>query len=193
MLIRDLALLFFTFFKIGILTFGGGYAMIPMIEDEVMRHGWLDSVDTLLDFIAVSESTPGPFAVNIATFIGYSQNGIIGAIAATLGVVLPSFIIISIIARFYTRFSRNRHVQGFLGGVKPVIVGILGSVALSLILRTTIHTDVFNLRSWVQDYVAIGIFLMVIVIYKLFPRLNPIYIILISAALGLGLYWLFPA
>ncbi len=108
MLIRDLALLFFTFFKIGILTFGGGYAMIPMIEDEVMRHGWLDSVDTLLDFIAVSESTPGPFAVNIATFIGYSQNGIIGAIAATLGVVLPSFIIISIIARFYTRFSRNQ-------------------------------------------------------------------------------------
>ena len=83
--------------------------------------------------------------------------------------------------------------SGFLGGVKPVIVGILGSVALSLILRTTIHTDVFNLRSWVQDYVAIGIFLMVIVIYKLFPRLNPIYIILISAALGLGLYWLFPA
>ena len=89
-------ILFLTFFKLGIMTFGGGYAMIPLLTDEVLSQGWLTS-DEILNFIAVSESTPGPIAINMATFIGASQYGFIGALLATLGVVLPSFIIILII------------------------------------------------------------------------------------------------
>jgi len=189
--IKEILILFLTFFKIGLFTFGGGYAMIPMIEEEVLRQGWLDSIDTLIDFIAISESTPGPFAVNIATFIGYQQLGVFGAIAATLGVVMPSFIIISIIARFYRKFAANRYVKGFLGGIKPVIVGILGAVGVGLVIRGTLHTDIGNLLLATIDLIAIGIFLVVFAVSRIWPKLNPIYLILISAVLGISLYSIF--
>ncbi|HOW38524.1 MAG TPA: chromate transporter, partial [Bacillota bacterium] len=105
MTLPELLVLFLAFFEIGLFTFGGGYAMIPMIEEAVLRHGWLANTSfSLVDFIAVSESTPGPFAVNIATFIGMTEAGIPGAILATVGVVLPSFIVILLIARFFRAF-----------------------------------------------------------------------------------------
>jgi len=189
--IKEILILFLTFFKIGLFTFGGGYAMIPMIEEEVVNHGWLDSVDTLVEFIAISESTPGPFAVNIATFIGFQQYGVFGALAATLGVVLPSFIIISVVARFYRKFSGNNHVQGFLQGVKPIIVGILAAVGLGLVIRGILHTDIKNLDLASLDVIAIVIFLIVLVVSRLRPKLNPVYLILISAILGITLYSLF--
>ena len=103
--------LFLTFFKIGAFTFGGGYAMLPFIQEEVLANGWMGSQE-ITDFIAVSESTPGPFAINMATFIGNSVGsqygvlgGIFGAFCATLGVVLPSFIIILIVAKCYEKFK----------------------------------------------------------------------------------------
>ena len=99
--------LFWTFFKIGLFTFGGGYAMIPLIQQEVTSHNWL-SEDALLNFIGISEATPGPFAINIATFVGSSQYGFWGAVCATLGVVLPSFIIILLIASIFTKFEQNK-------------------------------------------------------------------------------------
>ncbi|MBN2504816.1 MAG: chromate transporter [Bacilli bacterium] len=183
--------LFITFFKIGLFTFGGGYAMIPLIQEEVIKNQWLDSVETLVDFIAISESTPGPFAVNIATFIGYHEAGVIGALFATLGVVLPSFIIILLIARFFHHFQTNRYVKGFLKGVKPVIVGILATVALAFVLRSTIHTDIMHLPDWIVDVRALIIFAGLFIIYRVFNRLNPIYLILISAVFGLVAYGLF--
>ena len=96
--------LFFTFFKIGAFTFGGGYAMLPLIQEEVLRKNWATSSE-LIDFIAVSESTPGPFAVNISTFIGTQMGGFLGSVCATLGVVLPSFIIILIVAQVFEKFK----------------------------------------------------------------------------------------
>ena len=108
--------LFLTFFKVGLFTFGGGYAMLPMIREEVISHGWL-SQSELIDFIAVSESTPGPFAVNIATFIGTRTGGLFGSLCATLGVVLPSFIVIMIVARFYQKFKSSRLVIGAMTGL----------------------------------------------------------------------------
>ena len=98
--------LFFTFFKIGALTFGGGYAMIPFVREQVLLHGWLTE-EELLNMIAVSESTPGPIAVNMATFVGSNEAGVLGSIAATLGVVLPSFIIILIIASLLKNFLHS--------------------------------------------------------------------------------------
>ena len=103
--------LFWTFFKIGLFTFGGGYAMLPLIQSEVAAHGWMGSAE-LVNFVAVSESTPGPFAVNISTYVGTRLAGIPGAFCATLGVVLPSFIIILIVAHCYEKFRTNRIVRG---------------------------------------------------------------------------------
>ena len=96
--------LFWTFFKIGAFTFGGGYAMLPLIQEAVLSKGWA-APEALINFIAVSESTPGPFAINMATYIGAEQGGILGAFCATLGVVTPSFIIILLVAKFFDKFK----------------------------------------------------------------------------------------
>jgi chromate transporter len=140
--------LFWVFFKIGAFTFGGGYAMLPFIQQEVISRGWLD-FEEITNFIAVSESTPGPFAVNIATYIGVERGGIIGGIVATLGVILPSFIVILIVAKFFMKFRENRHISAILSGIKPVAIGLIAAAALSVFLgvfvtgKTTI-TDFFN-------------------------------------------------
>ena len=103
--------LFFTFLKIGLFTFGGGYAMLPLIQAEVIANKWMEN-EALVNFIAVSESTPGPFAINIATYIGSVLSGIPGSIFATLGVVMPSFIIILVVAKFFEKFKENKIVKG---------------------------------------------------------------------------------
>lgn len=99
--------LFITFFKIGLFTFGGGYAMLPMIQEQVQTNGWITSRE-LVDFIAVSESTPGPFAINISTYIGMEKAGIPGALCATVGVALPSFLIIIFVAKCYEKFKTSK-------------------------------------------------------------------------------------
>ena len=123
--------LFFVFFKIGLFTFGGGYAMLPLIQQEVIARGWLSLEDTT-NFIAVSESTPGPFAVNIATYIGVEKGGVFGAICSTFGVILPSFAVILLVAKFIIAFRKSKYMSGALYGVKPVAVGLIGAAALSI-------------------------------------------------------------
>ena len=112
--------LFYTFFLIGLMTFGGGYAMIPMIQDTVVGNGWM-TLTELTDFIAISEATPGPFAINIATFVGNKVGGVLGSVCTTLVVVLPSFIIILLVAFVLSKFINNKYVKGALNGVRPVI------------------------------------------------------------------------
>ena len=131
--------LFYVFFKIGLFTFGGGYAMIPMIEDEVVGRGWLTAGE-LLNFIGVAESTPGPIAVNIATFIGSSRAGFLGALCATVGVVLPSFLIILLIAAVFRNFLKNRVVKGALVGIRGVIVGLILATGLWMALQVVLFT-----------------------------------------------------
>ena len=122
--------LFLTFFEIGLFTFGGGYAMISLIRDKALTLGWLTE-EELLNMIAVSESTPGPIAVNMATFVGSSQGGILGSLVATLGVVLPSFIIILIISAFVRNFLSFKGVKAFLSGVRPCIVALILGTAIT--------------------------------------------------------------
>jgi len=181
--------LFITFFKIGLFTFGGGYAMIPMITDEVVSKGWA-SAQLLTDFIAIAESTPGTFAINTATFIGMEMMGILGAICATLGVILPSFIIILIIAKFFGKFSDNKYVKAFLWGVRPVVVGLILSATFS-IARTHIlmNEDFASVKQFFTaiDWRAIGIFAVVFVISRL-KKMHPIWLIIISGVLGALLY-----
>ncbi|MCR4612277.1 MAG: chromate transporter, partial [Lachnospiraceae bacterium] len=114
-------ILFVTFLKIGAFTFGGGYAMLPLIQEEVISHGWTDA-ESLINFIAVSESTPGPFGINISTYIGKEVEGILGSLCTTLGVVLPSFIIILIVAKCYDKFKESSAVKGLMSGLKPAVI-----------------------------------------------------------------------
>ncbi|WP_037281047.1 chromate transporter, partial [Ruminococcus flavefaciens] len=126
--------LFLSFFKIGAFTFGGGYAMIAMIQAEAEHQGWLTK-EELVDFVAMNESTPGPLAVNMATFVGSRTSGVLGGICATLGVVLPSFIIILIVAKCYEKFKSSKAVNGAMSGLKPAVIGMIAT-AFSFIYHT---------------------------------------------------------
>lgn len=176
--------LFLIFLKIGAFTFGGGYSMIAMIQYEAEQHGWL-SQSELVDFVALSESTPGPLAVNMATFVGMKTGGVLGAVLATLGVILPSFVTILIIAKCYERFKSSRAVGSVMSGLKPAVVGMIGTALLS-VGRTVffpggLQADRFTQASF---WVFLGIFAVSAVL--VFKKVNPIKIILLSAAVGIG-------
>ncbi len=126
--------LFFTFFKIGLFTFGGGYAMIPLVLENVTAKGWMNE-ELFYELIGICESTPGPIAINMATFVGSGQAGFWGSVCATLGVVLPSFLVILGIASLFRSFSKNRFVQAAFGGMRPVIFGLIASTGLLLALK----------------------------------------------------------
>ena len=179
-------LLFLEFFKMGALTFGGGYAMIPFIEETVLSHDWMTTTE-LVDFIAVSESTPGAFAVNISTYIGSEVGGIPGALCATVGLVLPPFIIIILIAKVYDRFKRSTIVQGAMLGLKSTVVGLIGatvlSVGLEIFFGGRLGAEAFGSANF---YVSLGIFAAALFLL-LYKKLNPILIIVMSAAAGIVL------
>ena len=122
--------LFLTFLKIGAVSFGGGYAMIPLIQESVVDYNWLTE-EEILNFIAIAESTPGPIAINMSTFVGYSQGGILGAILSTIGVVLPSFIVILLVSIFVKNLILITPVKSFLGGVRPVITALILSTSIT--------------------------------------------------------------
>ncbi len=172
--------LFFTFFKIGLFTFGGGYAMIPLIKEEVVSNNWLSLLE-VIDFIGISESTPGPFAVNIATFVGFNVNGVSGAILATLGVVLPSFVIIYLIARYFKDFTKNPYVKNALSGIRPVVIGLIYSSAISIAISIFIKESAFD----IYGIIILGI---ICFLYMKFKKIHPILLISISAILGLIIY-----
>ena len=185
--------LFLTFLKIGAVSFGGGYGMISMLTDEVLAHGWLTESE-LMNFIAVSESTPGPIAVNMATFIGASQGGFTGALLATLGVVLPAFVIIFIVASAVRGLLKFGGVQGFLSGVRPVVVGLIAATGAILFIKVVIGsiriggTVSFDWKSLVIFCVCAAVYIS----YKIARRktFSPILLIIISAVLGVFFYGL---
>ena len=181
--------LFWTFFKIGAFTFGGGYAMLPLIREAVAAHGWLTETQ-LIDFIAVSESTPGPFAVNVSTYVGMTVGGWLGAVCSTLGVVLPSFLVILIVARCYEKFRESRVVRGCLAGLKPAVVGLIAAAILSVgttvFFPAELTTAVFTDAAF---YVSLGLFAVCAVLA--FRKFHPILLICLSAAVGIAAGYLF--
>ena len=185
--------LFYTFFLIGLFTFGGGYAMIPMIEDQIVGKGWMTDAQ-LSDFIAISESTPGPFAINISTFVGSQTAGILGAVCSTLGVVLPSLIIIILVAIILSKFLKNRFVQGALNGVKPVILALITATAIIFFTKMALFAGnpIFS-QTVVFNRTGVGLLLILstfVFIYKTREKksLNPILLLLLSAVLGIVLF-----
>ena len=185
--------LFWTFFTIGAFTFGGGYAMLPLIQEQGGRR-WGDIIgqEALVNFVAVSESTPGPFAINMATYVGSvvggQQGGVLmsvfGAFCATMGVVVPSFVIILIVAQCYEKFKQNRIVKGCMTGLKPAVVGLIGGAVLSVVL--TVFFPMGFTMTVVTDlsfYVSLAIFVTMVILA--FKKVHPIIIICLSAVVGI--------
>lgn len=176
-------ILFLTFFKIGAFTFGGGYAMLPLIQAEVLENEWLTN-EEIINFVAVSESTPGPFAINISTFVGMELAGILGAICATLGVVLPSFIIILIVAKFFEKFKTNKYIKGIMNGLRPAAIGLIGTAVVSIgktvFLENGFSIDILKTPSF---YISFAIFALATILA--FNKKHPILIILLSGSIGI--------
>lgn len=184
--------LFLTFLEIGAVSFGGGYGMISLIREKVLLNGWLSEAD-FLSFIAVSESTPGPLAVNMATFIGASQGGVPGALCATLGVVLPSFFIILLIAALIHDLLKYAGVEAFLSGVRPCVVALILSTAFTMGLSTLLGIFSTAAETPSPAWRGIGILAILAIIRLVWQKArgkapSPIGMILLSAVLGAVLY-----
>ena len=183
--------LFITFFKIGLFTFGGGASMIPLIQQEAIGNGWL-TMDQINNYIAISESTPGPIAINMATFVGSSQGflewgnvwgRLLGAFCATAGVVLPSFIIILLIAAFFKKFAENKVVKTLLTAVRPVVVGLILAAGLYIALSAVGVESVQALSlDWV-NLVLTAVLGGLMVAYKaIFKKPVPVILFIVLAA-----------
>ena len=186
--------LFLEFLKIGLFTFGGGYAMIPLIKEAVLKHGWL-SEEQFLNMIGVSEVTPGPIAINMATYVGSTQAGILGSIICTVGVVLPAFVIMLLISMLLKKFIKNRYVQSALHGIKFVAVALIAASALTLFADVLFPYNLASGGSITPNATAIKIFILVIAGYFLLKILlkkkpGPISIIIMSALIGLMVNYL---
>ena len=162
---------FKTFFKIGIFTLGGGYAMIPLIEDEVVNKKQWVSKDEMLDLIAIAQSCPGVFAINIAIFIGYKLNKVRGALATTLGTALPSFLIILIIAMFFHQFEDNKVVAAMFRGIRPAVVALIAVPTFNLGKRAELN----KWTIWIPIASALLIWLL---------GVSPIWIIILAGTGG---------
>lgn len=181
--------LFVAFLKIGFFGFGGGYAMLSLVQNEVVeQHGWLSSAE-FTDIVAISQMTPGPIAINSATYVGYEVAGIGGSIVATLAVCLPSLTIMLLLTRFFIVMHRNRYIQGVVAGMKPVVVGMIGAAALLLIapqpeaLATTKSESFIDLWSWA---------LFGATLIGCWRKVNPIWLIIASAVVGVIIYGIIP-
>ncbi len=179
--------LFLEFFKIGLFCFGGAFGMIPLIEETVVKHGWLTESE-FFNLIGVCESTPGPIAVNTATYVGSVMGGPLGSITATLGVVMPSFLIILLIAAVLKNLTDNKYFKGFMRGVKPVVVALILSTGCMLLLKTIGYAGLQKFR---VDVVSVVILVLLVGIYFGFTylakkKLSAVKIILLSAGLGMA-------
>lgn len=176
------------FLEVGLFSLGGAYAAIPLIRDVVMRYGWIDN-DSLTYMIAVSESTPGPLMVNMATYVGSNVGGLLGAILATFAVVLPAFVIIVLTVILLKNLQDNPYVQAVLRGVKPCVMGVILAMGVELFIQNIISMD----ASFPLDITATVLSLGLMVVYYGSRKvkkggISPILLICIAAILGIVVY-----
>ncbi|MGL4779320.1 MAG: chromate transporter [Bacteroidales bacterium] len=169
--------LFWVYFKIGLFGFGGGYAILSLIQHEVVEVNQWVTTEEFTDILAISQMTPGPVGINSATYIGYQVTGSVwGAIVATLATVLPSFIIVILIARFFFAFRNNKWIKGAFEGIRPAAVGMIASAAIMLMNGT-------NFIDWISVAICVVSF-----VAMYFMKLHPIWIIVVSGAAGYFIY-----
>lgn len=180
--------IFWEFLKIGGFSFGGGYGAIPLIRESVVARGWADE-EMLGNIIAVSESTPGPIMVNAATYVGSCQAGVAGAAVATLGVVLPAFAIMLLVAAFLSAWLKNRRVQAAFQGVKPCLMGVILSTGVCMAFSAVLgewNAPVFQPASLCLLVILVAISLVFLKVKK--RGISPIVLIVTAAVLGIVLY-----
>lgn len=174
-MLTTLILLYWTFFKVGLFTFGGGYAAIPLMEAELITgQGWMTASE-FLDIIAVAEMTPGPVAINAATFVGFRMAGIGGALLATLGVITPALVLLLLLGRFLMRWIRDPRIESFLMGLRPAFIALILLAAFTLGREALVDLQTILIAA---GLLAAG----------LLRQVDPIYLILAGAVLGLILF-----
>lgn len=177
--------LFLSFLQIGAFSFGGGYAAIPLIQEQVVNvHGWL-TLQEFTDLITISQMTPGPIAINSATFVGIKIGGIVGAIIATFGCILPSCIIVSLLAYIYTKYRNMDVIQGALSTIRPAVVAMIASAGLSMILMAIWDNGIVISKTKI-DQVIIVIGAIVLLRWK---KINPILVMLLAGGAKLVFSW----
>ena len=176
--------LFLAFFKVGLFSFGGAYGAIPLIRDVVLEHAWM-SDEQIAYIIAVSESTPGPIMVNMATYVGSTQAGVVGAFIATFGVVLPAFVIILLIMVLLKNILGNKYVQAVLQGLKACVVGIILATGLHMSVTNCLETE-GKMRINLQAVIIMVVLLLILFLHKkiTMKKLSPISLIAVSAVVG---------
>ena len=183
--------LFLSFFQVGLFSFGGGMAALPLIQTQMVEiHGWL-TLSQFADLVTIAEMTPGPIAINAATFVGIRVAGLPGALVATFGCVLPSCVIVLILARLYVRYKSLSLMQGALGGLRPAIVALIGSAGMSIFLMAICGEGGFHGLDSV-NWIAVGMFAVAFVLLRKW-KVSPILLMLCSGVAGGILYTLFPA
>ena len=180
--------LFFTFLKVGAFAFGGGYVMLSLIGDSVLKYGWMTE-EELLNFVGVETVIPGPIAVNMATYIGYAQGGFFGALLATVGVVLPSFIVILIVAAFVKNLLKYPPVKTFIASMRPALGGLILSVAVIMALTVFFGINTVKNTSFSFDprtLVVLAVVIAVPLVWKHFKKkeFSSILLVVISGVLG---------
>ena len=180
--------LFLGFLKVGCFAFGGAYGAIPLIRDVVLSYGWL--TDEMLTYmIAVSESTPGPIMVNLATYVGSNQAGFLGAVVATLAVVLPSFLIILLVMVLLKTALMNKYVQAVLRGLKPCVIGIVLATGIYMVIGNCVG-EISAIKVNIQAIIITVLLVISMVGYKRIAKrkLSPVMLIILSAMLGIVVY-----
>ena len=178
---KKLFKLFFIMLKIGLFTFGGGYAMIALLENEFVSKRRFMQTDEFADMVAIAESTPGPIAINAATYIGYQQNGVLGSAAATIGVCIPSFVIIFLISLFFDAFQQIRWVTAAFKGIQVGVVVLILSAGLKMLRQ---------MKKTIYNIVCVCLTTACLVLCSLFAvNFSSVFYILIGAMIGLSIYF----
>lgn len=179
--------LFISFLQIGLFSFGGGYAAMPLIQNQVVtKHSWL-TIGEFSDLVTISQMTPGPIAVNASTFVGIKTAGIFGAVTATLGCILPSCIIISIIAKVYLKYRRLPLLSGVLYFIRPAVIGLIAYAGICILRPAFLSGGVIS-GAWHIDMIAV-FFISLLLLRR--TKINPIFIMFLAGALHLLFYKLF--
>lgn len=178
--------LFYEFFKTGLFAVGGGLATLPFLYNLSDKTGWF-TYEQLADMVAISESTPGPIGINMATYVGFQTGGILGGVMATLGLIAPAIIIIVIVAGFLKKFQDNQYVQNVFYGLRPASVGMIAAAFVSVLTMSVLRVDLFRASGMWTDLFSIKAILLAAVVYILTNKTkwHPAFFLLGSAVVGI--------
>lgn len=183
--------LWLTFLKIGSFSFGGGYAMIPLIQKEILSHNWLD-VSRFIDIIAIAQMTPGAIAVNSATYVGNTVAGIFGGIIATIGVAMPSFILGQFISHYHEKYKKSNSTKMVFYGIRPVVAGLI--LSAGFVVAKTVTIDLEKLKQFKLEGINFYSLIITAIVWILLTKkkVHPILLIILSAILGIILFYYLP-